>query len=61
MVFLGAFLVGLGSQRGPLGPDMVDLGCLDTDGVGKNDRGFRHDFTARWALTSHFEHGQRKM
>ena len=40
---------------------MADLGCQDKDWVGKNDRGFRHDFTARWALTSHFEHGQRKM
>ena len=32
---------------------MADLGCQDTDWEGKNDRGFRRDFTARWALTSH--------
>ncbi len=40
---------------------MAGLGCQDTDWVGKNDRGYGRDFTARWALTSYFEHGQRKM
>ena len=34
----GAFLVGLGPSGGPLGSQMVDLGCLDTDWVGGNDK-----------------------
>ena len=34
MVILGAFLVGLG----PLGSQMVDFGCQDTDWVGGNDK-----------------------
>ena len=38
MVILGAFLVVFGFLVGPLGSQMVDLGCLDTDWVGGNDK-----------------------
>ncbi len=38
MVILDAFLVGLGPEGGPLGSQMVDLGCQDTDWVGGNDK-----------------------
>ena len=38
MVILGAFLVGLGPGGGPLGSQMVDLQCQDTDWVGGNDK-----------------------
>ena len=34
MAILGAFLVAFG----PSGSQMVDLGCLDTDWVGGNDK-----------------------
>ena len=40
---------------------MADLGCQDTDRVGGNDRGYKFNYTAGWAQTSHLEHGQRKM
>ena len=35
---LGAFLVGLWPSGGPLGSQMVELGCQDTDWVGGNDK-----------------------
>ena len=38
MAILGAFLVAFGPSGGPLGSQMVDLGCLDTDWVGGNDK-----------------------
>ena len=38
MVILGAFLVGLGAQGEPLGSQMVDLRCQDTEWVGGNDK-----------------------
>ena len=31
--------------RGPLGSQMVELGCQDTNWVGGNDKGFRWVFT----------------
>ena len=34
---LGAFLVGFRPQGWPLGSQMVELGCQDTDWVGGND------------------------
>ena len=37
MLILGAFLVGLGPWGRPLGSQMADLGCQDTDWVGGND------------------------
>ena len=42
---LGAFLVDFGPRGWPLGLQMVELGCQDTDWVRGNDRGFRGDFT----------------
>ena len=38
MAILGAFLVAFGPSGGPLGSQMVDLGCQDTDWVGGNDK-----------------------
>ena len=38
MVILGAFLVGFGPLGWPLGSQMVELGCQDTDWVGGNDK-----------------------
>ena len=38
MAILGAFLIAFGPSGGPLGSQMVDLGCLDTDWVGRNDK-----------------------
>ena len=38
MAILGAFLIAFGPSGGPLGSQMVDLGCLDTDWVGENDK-----------------------
>ena len=35
---LGAFLVGFGPRGWPLGSQMVELGCQDTDWVGGNDK-----------------------
>ena len=37
VVMLGAFLVNFGPRGWPLGSQMVDLGCQDTDWVGRND------------------------
>ena len=50
-----------GATREPLGSQMVDSGCQNTDWVGRNDNGFRCNFAAGWPHTSHFEHEQRKM
>ena len=38
MAILGAFLVAFGPSGGPLGSQMVDLGCQDTDLVGGNGK-----------------------
>ena len=35
---LGAFLVGFGPRGWSLGSQMVELGCQDTNWVGRNDR-----------------------
>ena len=35
---LGPFLVGFGPRGWPLGSQMVELGCQDTDWVGGNDK-----------------------
>ena len=54
LVILGVFLVGLGSQGGPLRSQMVDLGCQDTDRVGGNDKDVSDAILPH---TSQFEHG----
>ena len=36
MLILGAYLVNLGPCEGPVGSQMADLGCQDTDWVGGN-------------------------
>ena len=46
MLILGIFLVSLGAQRGPLGPEMVDLGCQDTDWIDRNDKNVLRVFSA---------------
>ena len=38
MIILGALLVGMGPLEGPLGPQMADLGCQDTDQIGGNKK-----------------------
>ena len=38
VVMLGAFWLVWGPKGGPLGSQIVDLGCLDTDWVGGNDK-----------------------
>ena len=38
MAILSAFLVVYGPCGGPLGSQMVELGCLDTDWVGGNKK-----------------------
>ena len=48
MVFLGAFLDGLEPNGGPLGCQMAELGCQDTDWVGGNKK----EITARWLDTT---------
>ena len=36
--YVGCISGGFGTLRGPLGSQMVELGCQDTDWVGGNDK-----------------------
>ena len=47
---LGAFLVGFGPRGWSLGSQMVELGCQDTDWVGRNDKQVLDGILARDGL-----------